>query len=59
VELAGFAHDLSASQRKSLVRFFASARKGRDSPTEDEFREILRMTLHDLSTGTIDSRANV
>ncbi|MEA3412657.1 MAG: GTPase/DUF3482 domain-containing protein [Pseudomonadota bacterium] len=59
LEPAGFAQDLSASQRKSMVRFFAAARKGRDSPAEEAFREILGTTLHELSVGTIDSREGV
>lgn len=59
VEPASFAQDLTASQRKSLVRFFSAARKGRDTPAEEAFRELLRATLHDLSMGAIDSRTNV
>ena len=40
VEPASFAQDLTASQRKSLVRFFSAARKGRDTPAEEAFRAM-------------------
>lgn len=55
-EPAGFAQDLSSAERKSMVKFFAAARKGKDSPAEEAFRSLLSRTLHELSSGAIDSR---
>ena len=55
----GFAEALAPEDHKALAKFFAAARKDRDSPHEARAREIIKGLLRDLSTNTIDSRANL
>jgi hypothetical protein len=52
----GFTEALTAAEQKTLARFFADARKGRDSEHEAEVRAMLVRLLHGLSTDAIDAR---
>jgi GTP-binding protein EngB required for normal cell division len=52
---AGFTKSLQASEQKTLARFFAAARKGKEARLKPECRAILAGLLHSLSTSTIDA----
>ncbi len=53
----GFTEELSAGDHRSLARFFAAARRGKnDSPHEERSREIIIEILRGLSTSDVDSR---
>ncbi|MFP4061916.1 MAG: GTPase/DUF3482 domain-containing protein [Halochromatium sp.] len=55
----GFAEALDSEDHKTLAKFFAAARKGKDCPQEQRVREIIHGLLRDLSTDKIDSRADL
>jgi GTP-binding protein EngB required for normal cell division len=55
----GFSEELSAEEIKTLARFFADLRKGKDSKFEDDSRRILAELLRGLSSSDIDSRAEL
>ncbi|WPL17992.1 GTPase Era [Thiorhodovibrio winogradskyi] len=55
----GFTEELTSDQLKTLSKFFADSRKGKDSKFEDESRQILAELLRGLSASEIDSRADL
>ncbi len=55
----GFTEGLSADEHRALARFFAAARRGRESNQEPRCREILTRILRDLSEREIDDRVNL
>jgi len=52
----GFTEGLDRDEHKALAKFFAAARRGRESSQEPRCREILGQVLRDLSESRIDSR---
>lgn len=52
----GFTDGLSAGDHKTLAKFFAAARTGKQSPHEDNARETIRRILRDLSRNDVDNR---
>lgn len=52
----GFTESLQVGEQRTLARYFAAARKGKESGLEPECREILAGILHGLSTSAIDAR---
>lgn len=52
----GFTEGLSAGEHGALARFFAAARRGRESNREPRCREILTRILRDLSESDVDDR---
>lgn len=53
----GFTESLSAEDHRTLARFFAAARKGKDdTPHEEQSREIITNILRGLSTSDVDAR---
>ncbi len=55
----GFTEALSTDEQKALAKFFASARKGRESNQEAYCREILTQLLRRLSENEVDSRVEL
>ena len=55
----GFTEGLSAEDHRVLARFFAAARRGRESSREPRCREILTRILRDLSESEIDERVSL
>lgn len=55
----GFTEELNADQLKTLARFFADTRKGKESKYEDDTRRIIGELLRGLSSSEIDSRAEL
>ncbi len=50
----GFAEGLSSEDQKSLAKFFAAARRGKESPYEGRARDIIIDILRDLSRNDVD-----
>ncbi|EGV28680.1 GTP-binding protein HSR1-related protein [Thiorhodococcus drewsii AZ1] len=59
VRKQGFTEALSAQQQRVLGRFFAAARRGKDSDQEAECREIIMGILRGVSLDEIDSRSDL
>lgn len=51
----GFAEGLSSNDQRSLAKFFAAARRGKESPHEERARDIVIAILRDLSRNDVDS----
>ncbi|ESQ16510.1 MAG: hypothetical protein N838_05735 [Thiohalocapsa sp. PB-PSB1] len=52
----GYTNSLSADDHKTLAKFFAAARTGRQNPHEAAARAIIRQILRDLSYNGVDNR---
>jgi len=52
----GFTESLPTTEQKTLARYFAAARRGKEASLEPQCREILAGILHGLSTSAIDAR---
>jgi hypothetical protein len=55
----GFTEELTPTEQRELARFFAGARRGKESDREDACRDIIKRILRDLSESRIDSRARL
>lgn len=55
----GFTEALSSQEQRVLAKFFAAARRGKSSDTEDACRELIKGILLAVAEGRIDSRANL
>jgi len=55
----GFTEALDPEDHKVMAKYFAAARKGKESPHEARVREIIHNVLRGLSTDRIDSRINL
>lgn len=51
----GFTESLSSDDQRSLAKFFAAARRGKECPQEQRAREIVIDVLHDLSREDVDT----
>lgn len=58
-KIQGFTEALDAEDHKVMAKFFAAARKGKDSPHEARVREIIEQLLKGLANDQIDSRADL
>jgi predicted GTPase len=52
----GFTETLSSQEHRTLARFFAGARRGKEMPAEEESRAIIIEILRGLSTSDVDDR---
>jgi GTPase Era involved in 16S rRNA processing len=50
----GFAEGLSSNAQRSLAKFFAAARRGKESPYEERARDIVSAILRNLSRNDIE-----
>jgi hypothetical protein len=55
----GFTETLATEDHKIMAKFFAAARKGKNSPHEAQVRAIIERLLKGLATDQIDSRADL
>ncbi len=55
-EKRGFAESLAADDQRSLAKFFAAARRGKESPHEERARDIVINILRELSRNDVDGR---
>jgi predicted GTPase len=55
----GFTESLTPEDHKVLAKYFAAARKGKESPNEDRVRDIIRDILRSLSLAEDDSRTQL
>jgi small GTP-binding protein len=55
----GFTEELSAEDHRTLARFFAAARRGKETPHEEQSRAIVVEVLRGLSRSDVDSRVGM
>jgi len=55
----GFTESLTPEDHKLLAKYFAAARKGKDSPNEERVREIIGNILRELSVAEDDVRTRM
>jgi small GTP-binding protein len=55
----GFTEELSAEDHRTLARFFAAARRGKETPHEEQSRAIVVRILEGLSHSDIDARVGI
>ncbi len=55
----GFTEGLSSDDHKTLAKFFAVARAGKQNQHEERSREIIRQVLQQLSRNDVDGRLQV
>ena len=55
----GFTEELSAEDHRTLARFFAAARRGKETPHEEQSRELIIGILRQLSRSELDARVGM
>jgi GTPase Era involved in 16S rRNA processing len=55
----GFTEALSSEDHKTLAKFFAAARKGKQTPHEERSREIIEGILRGVSRSDVDTRVTL